>query len=207
MKVKVCGITRVAQLKELEQMGADYAGLIFYPGSKRFAGLKLHNAQEEVKGSTIKKIGVFVNEALPSVLGYIEAYDLHAVQLHGDENPDFCKRLMPETTVIKVFRLTGDEDVDALLEPFRDACHYFLFDTATKDYGGSGRQFNWEVLTQATIGKPFFLSGGIAPEDVERLRSFGHPWFEAVDINSSFEIEPGVKDLAKVSLFMDGLKR
>ena len=206
MKVKVCGITRVDQLNELHEAGADYAGLIFYPGSKRFAGLKLREAQEEIKGIPIKKIGVFVNEELQSVLRYIKEFGLYAVQLHGEENPGYCKCLMAEVTVIKVFRLEGEEDVDALLQPFLDACHYYLFDTASKDYGGSGRKFNWEVVEKAVIGKPFFLSGGIAAGDVESLRAFRHKWLEAVDINSSFESQPGVKDLYKVSSFISEIK-
>jgi phosphoribosylanthranilate isomerase len=206
MKVKVCGITRVEQLKGLQEAGADYAGLILYQGSKRFAGLQLRDAMEEIKSIPIKKIGVFVNEALESVLRYIQEYGLHAVQLHGDESPEYCKALMEATTVIKVFRLVGDEDLEIMLEPFQDTCHYFLFDTATKEYGGSGRKFRWEVVEKAVIGKPFFLSGGIGTGDVESIRSFRHKWLEAVDINSSFEIEPGVKDLSKVSFFIKEVK-
>lgn len=206
MKVKVCGITAVEQLKALKETGADFAGLIFYRGSKRFAGVKLCNAMEEVKRIPIKKIGVFVNEPLQSVLGSIISYGLHSVQLHGDESPGYCKALMKDTTVIKVFRLGGEEEVDTLVEPFLDSCHFFLFDTATKDYGGSGRKFNWDVLAKAAIRKPFFLSGGIGTGDLESLRLFQHPCLEAVDINSSFEIEPGVKDLSKVALFIEEIK-
>ena len=206
MKVKVCGITRVEQLKALEEAGADYGGLIFYPGSKRYAGTRLADVQEDVKRIAIKKVGVFVNEPLDSVFDYIKDYGLHAVQLHGDENPAYCKRLMQEASVIKVFRLAGEVDVDDLLAPYLHSCHYFLFDTETKDYGGSGRKFNWAVLAKAVIGKPFFLSGGIGAGDVESLRAFQHPWLIAVDINSSFETEPGVKDLATVSFFIQELK-
>lgn len=206
MKVKVCGITTLDQLNALEGLGADFAGIIFYPGSKRWAGEKLGGMKQDVRPVPIKKIGVFVNEAFPVVLERIQDFGLHAVQLHGDEDPQFCQNLMDQVKVIKVFRLRGEEDIDTLVKPFRDCCHYFLFDTDTKGYGGSGRQFNWAVLEGASVGKPFFLSGGIGLADRERIQTFEHPYLEAVDINSSFETAPGVKDLQKVAQFISEIK-
>ena len=206
MKVKVCGITSVAQLGALEILGVDYAGFIFYPKSARYAGEKLEEHQKEIQTFAIKKVGVFVNEELEEVKRKIRGYRLAAVQLHGDESAAYCKALMPYAQVVKVFRIKGDEDIEALVAPFEDACHYFLFDTDTKGYGGSGKKFNWKTLEQANISKPFFLSGGIGPDDIEELKTFQNPFVFAVDINSCFEVEPGVKNIDAVTQFLNNLK-
>src|SRR5690349_9402466 len=105
MKVKVCGITSLEQMQHLQQMGVDYAGLIFYEGSKRYAADKLANQKSEIKKSKIKKAGVFVNADYPTILKAIEDYGLTAVQLHGDETDAFCFQLMDKVQVIKVFRI------------------------------------------------------------------------------------------------------
>lgn len=198
MKIKVCGLTSVAQLQQVQAMGIDYAGLIFYERSARYASPKLESDQQAVRAVPIRKVGVFVNATAERVHREVAAYGLWAVQLHGEESPDFCKALMDKVTVIKVFRMGTEAAVDRLVAPFADACHYYLFDTDTAGYGGSGRQFNWGVLEAAAIGKPFILSGGIGPEDVQKVGSFHHPLFHAIDVNSRFETAPGVKDIDKI---------
>ncbi len=114
---------------------------------------------------TIKKIGVFVNEDFEMIKKIIDDYNLYAVQLHGDETKEFCFELMNNTKVIKVFRLKGEENIDQLVQPFQNACHYYMFDTANsisperrekEEYGGTGRKFNWNILQNAKINKPFF---------------------------------------------------
>ena len=205
MKVKVCGITSLEQLQQLQQIGVDYAGLIFYEGSKRYAANKLANQKSEIKKSGIKKVGVFVNADYQTILNAIEDYGLGAVQLHGDETGEFCLGLMDKVEVIKVFRVAGEEQIGKLIEPFQNVCHYFLFDTDTKSYGGSGQQFDWTVLQNAEVNKPFFLSGGIGLEDAEKVKAFHHPYLYAVDVNSRFETEPGVKDLKKVQEFINAI--
>jgi phosphoribosylanthranilate isomerase len=205
MNVKVCGITSVEQLQNLQQLGVDYAGMIFYEGSARYAGEKLTANKGKIKSCPIQKVGVFVNATMEKIQREMEAYGLTAVQLHGDESPEMCKALMDKVKVIKVFRVTGDENIDDLIAPCQDACHYFLFDTDTKGYGGSGKQFNWEMLTKANINKPFFLSGGIGMEDVARLKTFYHPHLFAVDVNSRFETAPGIKDMERVKKFLKSL--
>ncbi|MGV3657443.1 MAG: phosphoribosylanthranilate isomerase [Chitinophagaceae bacterium] len=206
MKIKVCGITSVEQLSALEAMGVDYAGFIFYPKSARYAGEKLAELQKEIETFSIRKVGVFVNEELEEVKRKIRRFGLAAVQLHGDESVEYCQALMPFAQVIKVFRLKGDEDVQTMLESFKEACHYFLFDTDTKGYGGSGKKFNWEMLEGAKVDKPFFLSGGIGPEDVEKIKTFQNPFVHAVDINSRFETAPGQKDMKAVAQFVNEIK-
>lgn len=193
-------------MQELQQMGVDYAGLIFYPISARYAGKKLEGLEEEIKRVPIAKVGVFVNESLEVVKRKIKDFDLAAVQLHGDEDAAYCKALMQHTEVIKVFRISDERDIEILIEPFVDASHYFLFDTDTKGYGGSGKSFDWKILENVIIGKPFYLSGGIGPEDMAKIKMFQAPFVFAVDVNSRFELEPGIKDMAAVQRFVTNLK-
>jgi phosphoribosylanthranilate isomerase len=208
MKVKVCGITTLEQLKQLQELEVAYAGLIFYEGSKRFALEKLKNRKAEIKNLPIKKVGVFVNADMGFLKSCVQDFGLSAVQLHGDETPEYCKMLQKETTVIKVFRIHEDlKNIDTLLAPFQNVCDYFLFDTDTKSYGGSGKRFDWNILKTAEIKKPFFLSGGIGLDDMDILKSFQHPFLYAVDVNSRFETAPGMKDMTKVRTFLTTLKQ
>ena len=202
MKVKVCGNTSVEQMQQLQQFGVAYAGIIFYEGSKRFIGHPSARQQEAVRNLAIKKVGVFVNAEYDTIVNAIGEYDLYAVQLHGDETDEFCLELMDKAKVIKVFRVGGAQEIDELVAPFLSVCHYFLFDTDSNQYGGSGKQFDWSVLERAKIDKPFFLSGGIGPDDVDKLLAFRHPDLIGVDINSRFEVQPGEKDMKKVEAFM-----
>lgn len=205
MKIKVCGITTLEQLQQLESMQIDFAGMIFYEGSKRYAGEKMKGEKSKIKNLHIKKIGVFVNADYNSIKNTIESYNLSAVQLHGDETPELCSQLTTLTKVIKVFRIAGEQDIDAIVAPYQTFANYFLFDTDTKNYGGSGKQFDWNVLASAKINKPFFLSGGIGPEDVEKINSIHHPYLYALDVNSKFETEAGIKDMKKVEVFLSKL--
>jgi phosphoribosylanthranilate isomerase len=109
--------------------------------------------------------------------------------------------------VIKVFRIKGEQDLKILTEPFKEACHYFMFDTDTKGYGGSGKRFDWKLLKNVSIEKPFFLSGGIGGEDAEEIKMFQNPFVYAVDVNSRFETAPGIKDLKKVKNFINDLNQ
>lgn len=207
MKLKVCGLTSLGQLQQVHVLKADYAGLIFYEKSKRYAHEKLKSVASEIKNQPVKKVGVFVNADMGFLKSLVAEYGLRAVQLHGDESPEFCKALQPHVEVIKVFRMNAAvKNVDALLEPFQTVCDYFLFDTDAAGYGGSGRRFDWTVLQSAAINKPFFLSGGIGPDDMGILKSFQHPFVHAVDINSRFETAPGIKDMEKVKAFSNDLK-
>lgn len=206
LQLKVCGITSTEQLEELAALGVDYAGLIFYPPSKRFAAGPLQGQAAAVQATGIRKIGVFVNATADEVSRCIEEYGLHAIQLHGDETDEFCLEFTGRVEVIKVFRIGAESDIQKLTEPFAQVCDYFLFDTDTETYGGSGRQFNWMLLQNATLGKPFFLSGGIGPEDVDKIKAFRHPQLFGVDVNSRFETTPGVKDMEQVTAFAHQIK-
>jgi phosphoribosylanthranilate isomerase len=130
------------------------------------------------------------------------------VQLHGNENPETCEDLSSEVEVIKAFRVGADTDIDKMVAPFDAVCDYYLFDTGglKESFGGTGQQFDWSILTKAKIEKPFFLSGGIGPDDAEKVRAFKHPDFFAIDINSKFEKEPGMKDMGAILKFKQAFK-
>ena len=209
MNIKVCGITEMKQLQQLDGLDIDFAGLIFYKDSPRYIGDKL--SKKEVKNADfdLKKVGVFVNPEMIDVLDAIDDYGLEVVQLHGDETPEMCEDLSSEVEVIKAFRVSDGVDIDQLVAPYDAVCDYYLFDTGglKETFGGTGQQFDWTILTKAKIEKPFFLSGGIAVEDAARIKAFKHPDYFGVDINSRFEKEPGVKDMGMVLQFKQGLKR
>ncbi len=206
MNIKVCGITQVKQLQKLDAMEIDFAGLIFYKESPRYAADKISKDDLKLADFDIKKVGVFVNQSYDEIMKITEDYHLDVVQLHGDETPFFCKELSEEIEVIKAFRLgTGNEiNIDKLVQKYDDSCDYYLFDTGgqKETFGGTGIQFDWNILTASRIEKPFFLSGGVGLNDAAKVKAFNHPDFFAVDINSRFETTPGVKDMAMVLKFV-----
>jgi phosphoribosylanthranilate isomerase len=208
MNIKVCGITEMKQFQQLDGLDIDFAGLIFYKESPRYIGDKI--SKKELKGADfdIRKVGVFVNPEMIDVLDAIDDYGLNVVQLHGDESPEMCEDLSSEVEVIKAFRVEEGSDIDKMVAPYDAVCDYYLFDTGglKESFGGTGRQFDWEILRKAKIEKPFFLSGGISLEDAARIKAFKHPDLFGVDINSKFETAPGVKDMKLVLALRQALK-
>ncbi len=210
MNIKVCGITQLKQLQQLDGLEIDFAGLIFYKDSPRYAGDKIN--KEDLKNSDfdLKKVGVFVNADYDEIMEIAEDYGLDVVQLHGDESPELCEALSDDVEVIKAFKVAeGAASIDEMLADYDEVCDYYLFDSNAGNGigGGTGKQFDWKLVSQARIEKPFFLSGGIGLEDVSKLKAFKHPDFYAVDINSKFEKEPGVKDMGLLLQFRQGLKK
>jgi len=208
MNIKVCGITQLKQLQQLDGLNIEYAGMIFVKDSPRYVGDKLDKEALKNADFDLKKVGVFKNPEMIDVLDAIDDYGLDVVQLHGEETPEMCKDLSDEVEVIKVFNLKGDEDIDALVADYDAVCDYYLFDTKSSDgeTGGTGKKFDWKILAKAKIEKPFFLSGGIGVEDIAALKKFKHPDYFGVDVNSHFEKEPGVKDMVQILLFKKGMK-
>lgn len=208
MNTKVCGITQVKQLQQLDGLDIDFAGLIFYKDSPRYVGDKI--AAKDLKNSDfdLKKVGVFVNADYDEIMQVVEDYGLDVVQLHGDESPELCEELSEEVEVIKAFKVSDSKvSIDEMVADYDEVCDYYLFDTASSEVeGGTGKQFDWKVLSKAKIEKPFFLSGGIGVDDIAKVKAFKHPDYYAVDINSKVEKEPGVKDMALVLQFRQGLK-
>jgi phosphoribosylanthranilate isomerase len=208
MKLKVCGITQLEQLEALDALHVDYAGLIFYDQSRRYVINKLEAAAVRSLLLSLKKVGVFVNASEHNIMTQIEDFGLDIVQLHGDETPGFCNHISDQVTVIKAFRITptNEQNIDWMIRPYEEYCDYYLFDTNSKNaYGGTGQQFDWDILKNNKINKPFFLSGGIGLKDVQKLRSFHHPFFYAVDVNSRVEITEGVKDIAAIKTLISRL--
>jgi len=208
MKLKVCGITQLEQLKQLDEMGVYYAGLIFYPHSARCIINKLKAEDVKPLALSLKKVGVFVNAQEDFIMKQVEDFGLDAVQLHGDETPGFCKLISDRITVIKAFRITqnNEQNIDWMIKPYEEYCDFYLFDTNRKNaYGGTGEKFDWNILHENTISKPFFLSGGIGLNDTEKLKAFEHPFLYCVDINSKVEVSDGVKDMSAVKKIVDEL--
>jgi phosphoribosylanthranilate isomerase len=156
---------------------------------------------------SVKKVGVFVNETPEKVLEICQNWKLDVVQLHGQESPEYCQQIQASgVTVFKVFSV--DEQFDfKKLEAYSGVCSYFLFDTKGRLPGGTGQKFNWQLLENYHLKVPFFLSGGIDPDDVEAIRSFNHPQLFGIDINSGFEIGPAFKDVEKVQKFIAEIRR
>lgn len=211
IKIKVCGMTRIEQVKQLAELGVDYAGFIFYEKSPRYVVEKITPEDLKDLGQAINKVGVFVNEDYDVILKTVDKYGLNAVQLHGDETPDFCSRINDYVQTIKAFRITGEEDLPVVLNGYYDTLPYFLFDTKTQEYGGSGKKFNWDSLKQTSLSTPYFLSGGIGQEDAVLIKNFiDESIYEApyaLDLNSKFEIQPGVKNIDSLRYFIGELSR
>ena len=211
MRVKVCGMTQIEQVTQLEALGVDFAGFIFYPKSPRYVARHIPGAALRKAKLKIGKVGVFVNTPYEEMLRTVDEYGLDMVQLHGDETPRECERIANYVTVIKVFRLGENDPISWLIKPYEDSCDMLMFDTIGVGYGGTGKKFNWESLKGARLDKLFFLSGGIEPGDVEQLKAFEKEPVAAklfsIDINSHFESGNGVKDLEKIRLFVEKLKQ
>lgn len=200
MIIKVCGLKSEQNLLDISALDIDMVGYNFYEPSPRYVQNKLPNIS-----SHIKKVGVFVNASESFILQKVKEYNLDYAQLHGDENPEFCTKIKACIPVIKVFRVKDQLDMN-FLNSF-DFCDFFLFDTATKQYGGSGKKFDWSLLNEFDINVPFLLSGGIGPEDLDDILKISHPKFVGIDINSKFEISPGLKDVDKLKFFVDEIKK
>lgn len=208
MNIKVCGINSFKQLQQLDGLNIDFAGLVFVKDSPRYVEGIIETKEVKKADFDLKKTGVFKNPALIDVLTAIDDYKLDVVQLHGEESPEMCEDISAEVEVIKAFSIDDSvEDIDELVAPYDAYCDYYLFDTRDGNQsGGTGKKFDWKKLAKARIEKPFFISGGIGPDDVAAIKKFKHPDFFGVDINSQFEKEPGVKDMGLVLKFTRDMK-
>lgn len=197
---KVCGMTRADNIFSVEQLGVDMIGFIFYPKSPR--------CLLEMPGylpTRAKRVGVFVNESKESILMYADRFALDCIQLHGSESPEYCRSLRTAgQRLIKAFSIAQPKDLLAV-SAYNDLCDYYLFDTKTPQYGGSGNQFDWSLLNRYNGATPFLLSGGINPYSVKAIKEFRHPRFAGIDLNSRFETAPGIKDVERISQFLHAL--
>ena len=209
MKLKVCGLTKLDQIKELISLNIDFLGFIFYGKSPRFVINSL--TLEEIKSINHEgKVGVFVNESTERIIEISEKAELNYIQLHGDESEEFIselkKELNPKIKLIKVFRIGTDaEDLKSKIQNLKSKIDYFLFDTDSRSFGGTGKTFDWQILNELEITKPYFLSGGISSENIENIKLLKQKPF-SLDINSKFEIAPGNKDLEKIKDFQSKIQ-
>jgi len=199
IKLKVCGMKYAGNLKELVALEPDYIGFIFYPKSPRFMAETLKPSDLEIVPENTKTTGVFVNETTDTMLSMAQKYQLNALQLHGKESPEQCQELKEAGyEIIKVFGIGNDSFDFGQLKPYKPHVHYFLFDTKTKQHGGSGKAFDWEVLQHYDNEIPFFLSGGVSLDNVGQIKKLKETNLYAIDVNSRFETAPGQKDIEMV---------
>jgi phosphoribosylanthranilate isomerase len=231
MKLKVCGMKYKENIQAVAQLQPHYLGFIFYEKSTRH-----FDASIPALPNTIKKVGVFVDETMDEIISKVAKYDLQAIQLHGHESPDYCLKLKRQyeersdavissketdcrdlqkksrndsnIDIIKVFSIKNEFNFD-VLEPYEDVCDYFLFDTKGELPGGNGYTFNWDVLKNYPSTKPYFLSGGIGLNEIEKIKEFkesqASDYCYAIDVNSKFEIEAGLKNTKELEKFKTSL--
>lgn len=201
-EIKVCGMRDSHNIADLLALKPNYIGFIFYEKSPRYINdvpnMDIHNG--------VKKVGVFVNASERTINERRIQFGLDIIQLHGDESPELCY-IIKQTgaQVMKVFRVDEDFDFQETRR-YQEYCDYFLFDTQTKAYGGSGKKFDWQLLNKYNNARPVFLSGGIGPDDAQEIKQIKHLNIKAIDINSKFELEPGLKNLELLSQFITDIR-
>ncbi|MBR4388452.1 MAG: phosphoribosylanthranilate isomerase [Prevotella sp.] len=229
MIIKVCGMREPENIRALQQLDIDWMGFIFWPESPRFvrmissragiipdySSLKEDRAskEEDRPQNRIKRVGVFVDEMPQSIVARVFNYHLNIVQLHGSESKVMIENLrrtlvpdiQPDIQIMKTIAIASADDFKKT-EEYEGTVDFFLFDTKCAEMGGSGRTFDWGLISHYQGKTPFLISGGIAPQMAEDIKKFEHPLFYGIDINSQFETEPAVKDIEKIKLFLNALK-
>ena len=205
MMIKVCGMREADNIREVEALGIDMMGFIFWPKSSRYV-----SQCPDYLPKRVKRVGVFVDEDPEQVKRLADDYGLDYIQLHGHETPEVISYLrtpaLPHPRIIKAFNISTAEDL-IQTQPYEGLVDYFLFDAKGKSVGGNGEKFNWDVLDAYQGNTPFLLSGGIGPDDAERVNAFYHPKCIGIDLNSRFELAPGLKDIVKLKEFISNLNK
>jgi len=195
-------------IRQIAEAGTDWAGFIFYEQSPRYIGSNTEALCSPVivNGRKIKKVGVFVDATPQEMMAAVDEFHLDYLQLHGNETPEVCYALQKRgLAVIKAFPIATPDDLNAVIA-YQGYVNYFLFDTKCKGYGGSGKQFDWQILHAYEGETPFLLSGGLTPDSLVAVKAFNHPCLAGVDLNSGFETAPGMKDACLVAEFIKKLK-
>lgn len=194
IKLKICGMKIPDNLQAIAALQPDYLGFIFYPESKRYMAEALTPEMVRALPTSIQRVGVFVNADTAYILRQAKVYDLDFLQLHGDESPEDCELLQGKGyQLVKAFGLDQDFDFEQL-KRYAKVVDFYLFDTKGLAYGGNGKTFDWTILEQYDQHKPFFLSGGIGLEEIKELEKLKGMRLHALDVNSRFELEPGLKN-------------
>lgn len=200
-------MTDISNIRDVVGIYPDFIGYIFYPGSARYIGSDPDRRIFREVPSEILKTGVFVNEPMDVITEKKYEFGLDFIQLHGDESPEDCRFLKEQgIKVIKSFSM-DDNFRFSITESYEENCEYFLFDTKSISRGGSGNKFDWSVLNYSRLGRPFFLSGGIRPDDFNTVMNIKNDKLFAVDINSRFEINPGIKDIDRIVKFINEFRK
>jgi phosphoribosylanthranilate isomerase len=204
--IKICGMRDSENILAAAELKPDLMGFIFYRESPRFAGKLLKQETVAELSPEITKTGVFVNAEFNEIAETVEKYSLNAVQLHGDESPELCRQLKDTLVrIIKVFNIEESMNFTRL-QDFIACTDYFLFDTMTAGHGGSGQKFDWKLLDRYDLGHPFILSGGISQDDADAVTGIFNSSFYGIDLNSRFEIKPGLKDIVKLEKFINKIR-
>jgi phosphoribosylanthranilate isomerase len=207
LKIKVCGMRDKDNIRQLTALSPDYIGFIFYNKSKRYIGETIDKEILDIIPPSINKVGVFVDKPINELIARFNHNHLQFVQLHGHESVEYCKKIYYlGIPVIKVFHINEQFNPNTTVD-FSPFCNYFLFDTKTPGYGGSGKKFNWDVIAGFQSVKPFFLSGGIDSDDINAIKKIKNDTLHAVDINSGFETAPGNKDIISIEAFIQKLTK
>lgn len=199
MIIKVCGLRDADNIRAVEASGANWFGFIFYPNSPRFV-----SQRPAYLPQSGKRVGVFVHPQFHDVVEKVKTFGLQAVQFHGTASPELCQTFRERgLTVIRALPATNDFVAETA--EYTHKIDYFIFDTPTLKFGGSGKQYDWDILQRYPGPTPFLLSGGLSPQSVEALRKFSHPMLAGYDINSGFETAPAIKDAAAIQHFINKL--
>jgi len=216
LTIKVCGMREADNIRAVEQLGVDWLGFIFWPKSSRHV-----SAKPAYLPTVCKRAGVFVDEDIRTVRQVADDYALDVIQLHGQETPDYVSTLASllhrregrggAVSIVKAITIPNAplsvcHDVIATSKAYEGLADYFLFDTKCKTVGGSGEHFDWTVLGAYDGHTPFLLSGGIGPDDAERILAFRHPRCVGIDLNSRFELSPGLKDVHQLREFIKKIR-
>lgn len=206
MKIKICGLKEVNNIRQVSVANPDYMGFIFYTKSSRFVGEEFSKTALDEIPDNIIKTAVFVNESLENILKIVTKYDFKAVQLHGHESPETCRQLKQQNLiVIKAFAIDDTFNFETL-HPYEGSCDYFLFDTKTNQYGGSGRVFDWGLLRNYKLETPFILSGGLGVENLQTILELKHDRLYGLDFNSRLEDKPGLKNIPLINKVIDTIR-
>ncbi|NPD46703.1 phosphoribosylanthranilate isomerase [Lentimicrobium sp. S6] len=207
MLMKVCGMKYSDNISALASLKPDMMGFIFYPKSKRFVDKKVLEMSFREFDENISKVAVFVNKSAEFIASDLVGLHFDYIQLHGKEPIEEVIKLKNYGyKIIKAFPMSNAFEWDRT-EAYEAYCDYFVFDTSSPNHGGSGQQFDWNILKNYQGKTPFLLSGGISIQDIEQIKKFQHPQLAGIDINSKFEIEPGLKDIDLVQKMIKEFRR
>ncbi len=206
MIVKVCGMRDAENIRQIDALGnVDWMGFIFFDKSSRNVNLVPTYLPEHCR-----RVGVFVNATIENICQKMKDFRFDLLQLHGNESPCYCQLLraaMDNTVnIVKMIQVASKTDLDTAL-PYEGVVDYFLFETKCNSYGGSGKQFDWDILHHYEGQTPFLITGGIGADDAGRVKAFHHPRFVGIDLNSRFEIAPALKDITLIDKFLKQIKQ